>query len=384
MSFKQIVSAAVMSALLLSLVGCTEPEPNTVTIAVIGNEADLYPGYKDGTEKAAEDSKETYSNSGLNIEYKFYGYDGSYEDGAAIVDMLAADESVTAVIGAVDMELNKTAAYVFDSVGKIFIVPFFLYDSVFDDNHYDTVFSMCNSGQTVGEILRRAAAETPAKRWAVCAAGRDFEQSEMNGFLQYTSDDGIGIVDCASIYELEKNFDRIYGRWEKLGVEGVVILAENEEGFELLRQIKRRSPSMICAGDTAFDNTDITVNDAELTSAMNGFIMANEFIFNIETSEEMDRYIKFAEEYTAETGEELDLWYIQGYNAVRMIADTAVNENTTDPRRIAETLHENGYSGLFQSLSFSENGKLAEKDNVYSVFDADGYATDYLLKDEVR
>ena len=104
MSFKQIVSAAVMSALLLSLVGCTESEPNTVTIAVIGNEADLYPGYTDGIEKAAEDAKETYSNSGLNIEYRFYSYDGSYEDGAAIVDMLAADESVTAVIGAVDME----------------------------------------------------------------------------------------------------------------------------------------------------------------------------------------------------------------------------------------------------------------------------------------
>ena len=298
--------------------------------------------------------------------------------------MLAADESVTAVIGAVDMELNKTAAHVFDSAGKIFVVPFFLYDSVFDDNHYSTVFSMCNSGQTVGEILRRAAAETPARRWAVCAADRDFEQSEMNGFLQYTSNDGIGVVDCVNIYELEKNFDGIYSRWANLGVEGVVIIAENEEGFELLRQIKRRSPSMVCAGDTAFDNTDITLNDAELTSAMSGFVMANEFIFNIETDEEMDRYIKFAEEYTAETGEELDLWYIQGYDAVRMIADTAVNENTADPRRIAGALHENGYSGLFQDLSFSANEKLAERDNVYTMFDAEGYAADYLLKDEVR
>ena len=308
MSFKQIVSAAMMTALALLLAGCAEPEHDTVTIAVIGNEADMYPGYKDGTEKAAEDARSEYKESGFNIEYEFYNYDGSYEEGAAIVDMLAADESVTAVIGAVDMELNKTAAHVFNNAGKIFVVPFFLYDSVFDDNHYSTVFSMCNSGQTVGEILRRAAAETSAKRWAVCTADREFEQSEMNGFLQYDSDDGINIVDCVNIHELEKNFDVIYSRWENLGVEGVVIFAENEEGFELLRQIKRRFPSMVCAGDTAFDNTDITLNDAELTAAMNGFIMANEFIFNIETNEEMDRYIKFIEEYTAETGEELDLW----------------------------------------------------------------------------
>ena len=384
MKFKQIVSAAVMSAMVLSLVGCAESGTDTVTIAVIGNEADLYPGYKDGTEKAAEDARSEYEERGLNIEYEFYSYDGSYEEGAAIVDMLAADENVTAVIGAVDMELNKTAAHVFDSAGKIFVVPFFLYDSVFDDNHYSTVFSMCNSGQTVGEILRRAASETPAKRWAVCTADKEFEQSEMNGFLQYDADDGIDIADCVNIKELENDFESIYNRWENLGVEGAVIFAENEEGFELLRQIKRRFPSMVCAGDTAFDNTDITLNDAELTAAMSGFIMANEFIFNIETSEEMDRYVKFVAEYTAETGEELDLWYIQGYNAVRMIADTAVNENTADPRRIAESLHENGYSGLFQDLSFSDNGTLAEKDRVYTVFDAEGYAEDYILRDEVR
>ena len=72
MSFKQIVSAAVMSALVLSFAGCAGPEQDTVTIAVIGNEADLYPGYKDGTEKAAEDARSEYEESGFNIEYEFY------------------------------------------------------------------------------------------------------------------------------------------------------------------------------------------------------------------------------------------------------------------------------------------------------------------------
>ena len=60
MNCKQIVSTAVMTALALSLAGCAEPEQDTVTIAVIGNEADLYPGYKDGTEKAAEDARSEY------------------------------------------------------------------------------------------------------------------------------------------------------------------------------------------------------------------------------------------------------------------------------------------------------------------------------------
>ena len=60
----------------------------------------------------------------------------------------------------------------------------------------------------------------------------------MNGFLQYDSDDGINIADCVNIHELENNFENIYNRWEDLGVEGTVIFAENEEGFELLRRNK--------------------------------------------------------------------------------------------------------------------------------------------------
>ena len=71
MNFKQIVSTAVMTALVLSLAGCAEPEQDTVTIAVIGNEADLYPGYRTGPKRPrrthARNMRKAVSVSNMNF-----------------------------------------------------------------------------------------------------------------------------------------------------------------------------------------------------------------------------------------------------------------------------------------------------------------------------
>ena len=203
----------------------------------------------------------------------------------------------------------------------------------------------------------------------------------MNGFAQSEHGENITVADCVNISELETGFDEICDRWEMLGVEGGVIFPENEEGFDLLKKIKARSPQMICEGDTAFDNADLAEKDPELMAAMDGFIMADEFILNISTDEDMGIYSDTAEDYTAETGEELDSWYFQGYNAVRMIADTAVRVDTDKPLEIAGALRESGYSGLLQSFSFTENGKLADDYSTYNVFNSEGYTYSYVFND---
>ena len=125
---KKLFFFFLLAAILFLPAGCGrtgDAQTEHIKIAVIGEEAGLYPGYQDGTAAAAEDLNSGSADSGFEIEYEFYDYDGSYEEGAAIIDMLAADQSVTAVIGPVDMDLNKTAAYIFNEAGKVFISSVF-------------------------------------------------------------------------------------------------------------------------------------------------------------------------------------------------------------------------------------------------------------------
>lgn len=372
--------ALILLLILSILSGCSDSsQMKTLKIAVMGNPAEFHSGCKEGIERAVKDLNEEYSNSGYTVEYEFYSHDGNYEDGAAIIDALSKDKSITAVIGAVDMDINKTAAHVFNKADKLFVVPYFLYDSVYEDNNYDMVLSMCHSAETVGKTLRGAIAATTAKRWAICAAKNEFKNMEMNSFLQNSADDGIVVVDCADISVVANNFDDTYKLWEILGVEGVVMFPDNDEGFDVLKNIKQKNPNIICAGDTTFDDSVMLDQDPRLQAVMTGFIMIDAFAMNDETEAETKIIDEIADEYMQQTGNKLDTWYIQAYNAVRMIADTSIQNNTVNSADIAKLLHENGYTGLCQEFNFDENGAQITDVLKYNVFDSDGYTDEYIL-----
>lgn len=375
--FAAAVSAAFIIALfaLTALTGCgSQEQDKTIKIAVMGNPEDFPPQYEEGIKAAAEQANAEYSESGYSVECVFYEDDGSYIEGASIIDSLAKDDQITAIIGSQDMDISKTAAHVYADADKLFVMPYFLYDSVYENNNYDMIFSMCNSARTVGECLRIAAENTSAKRWAVCAAEDEFSSAEMSGFMGYVSTDGIQTVDCVSAKALKNNFDRIYKRWETLGVEGVMLFPGKENGFELFKAIYDRNPNIVCGGDTEFDNFEFLKTRPDIMQIIPGFIMADEYAFE-EVDEDGKPLSKISGEYEKKTGKDFDSWFLQGYNAVKMIADTAVKANTTDGVKIADFLHENGYEGFFQKFMFDEKGKQVTQKYRYGIYLESGAAT---------
>ncbi len=366
---------AVFAAALLilaALSGCGAREQNKlIKIAVMGNPDEFPPQYEDGIKAGAKEADAEYSEKGYRVECEFYGDGGSYGEGAAVIDSLAYDGEITAIIGSRNMDINKTAAHVYSKADKLFVVPFFLYDSVYDNNNYSMIFSMCNSAGTVGECLRAAAANTAAKRWAVCAAENEFSTAEMNGFIGGSADDGIQTVDCVGMRTLENDFDGVFKRWKTLGVEGVMMFPGDERGFELLKAIRGREPNMVCGGDTMFDDHEILLARPDIMSIMPGFIMANEYDYK-DISADGRNAFEIAEKYSSEAKDGFDSWFLQGYNAVRMVADTAAEADTTNGARIAELLHENGYNGLCQNFKFDEKGKQSSDKYLYFVFAEEG------------
>lgn len=76
---------------------------------------------------------------------------------------------------------------------------FSCHDSVFDNNHYTMVFSMCNSGYEVASRCAMLRVGRRQKRWAVCSADREFERTELRGFIDAERGGDIDVVDCVNI-----------------------------------------------------------------------------------------------------------------------------------------------------------------------------------------
>ena len=225
----------------------------------------------------------------------------------------------------------------------------------------------------VGRLLRNAAVKTTAEKWAVCTSDTTFEMEETRGFV-FDEQDGVTVIDCVDIDDLINNFDNVLNRWKLLGIEGLVMFPEDDEGFNILKKIKAVIPDLTAAGDTAFDNSALLDNDEELRSIMSGFIMADEFYFPERMTPDREReYIALSDRYSLNHEGYIDIWYFQGYNAVRMIGDTAVKAETDDPETIAKTLHEEGYDGYVQSFKFQKNGLSESELDYYGIMNDDGY-----------
>lgn len=382
-SGKKILS--IILTLIFALVLCSSCKNSddgnkTVKIAVMGDKDNFYPDYEAGIKQAIDDLNSEYADKGFSFEYSVYDDGGSYEKGAQIIDELAADSSVTAVTGSLDMDINKTAAYLFNENKKLFVVPYVLYDSVYENNKYTTVFSLATTGKDIGKTLATAAVnETNAKRWAVCAADDDYSMSEMRGFLKIKNlNKNAGVVDCSDIVTLISDFDNELNRWNRLGVEGIALFPgkaySSSDLFETLKKLRTTAPEIACMGDSRLDDSEVAGSDEELMKALNGVIMTTDFSEQTDDEENNEAFEKMTNEYAERNGSRFDLWYLQAYNMIRMIGDTAVKHNTNDSALLAKYLHEEGYDGLFQKFVFDENGSQMFKTIQYYVMNDDGTA----------
>lgn len=129
-----------------------------------------------------------------------------------------------------------------------------------------------------------------------------------------------------------------------------------------------------------FDDSKRMETDAEFQAAMTNFIMADAFYIDYSNEEENNQLDEIADNYINEKGVEIDYWYLQGYNAVRMIFDTAVKNKTLNPKDIAESLHNDGYDGFMQKFEFDIRGIQTIVPDYYSVFTADGYWEEYIVR----
>lgn len=321
--------------------GCNKNEgEKVINIAVTGSPSAYSEYYESGVKKAYTDVCEEYKDSGFEINVKFYDDYDNYETADKITAELVNDNSVTAIIASSSAEICENQVYQTDKAGKILICPHWLYDSTLKGKNYRNVFSLNYSNEDVGAVMKKIAKESSAKRWAICYAEDEISTTEIKCFNKV--DSNIDIVDSVKINTFESSFSQVVDRWKLLGVEGVILIPYEDEGFNLLYRLKEKMPELYVISDSSMDD------DNELQANKKYF----DNMYMVESF-----FVSSDESKIFKEGES-DTWEIHGYNSLRIIVDTAIKNNTNIPEKIAEALHKTGYVGELENFKFNEDGTL--------------------------
>ncbi|MBQ6554623.1 MAG: amino acid ABC transporter substrate-binding protein [Firmicutes bacterium] len=315
----------------------------TIKIAVFRNSRSQQVYFEKGVERAYKDVLEEYKDSGFDIQCDFYDNSESYENVDKLTKELVQDKQLTAIIGSDKPETAKDQLYITQKRGKILISPGRMYDDELTADN-DMSFYMSCGTKEMGELMKKISEKFPNVNWAVCTANDKISRYETQVFR---AADTSNVVDYVSVEDLSVYFDRITERWESLNVRGVVISPRSNEGFELVYKLKTKMPDLCIISDTDMDNQQEYEEHKEM---YNNFYIADSF--SVDKSEAA--YI----EYTEKNGKFEDTWETHGYNTLRMIVDTAVQNDTTSPVKIASLIHTSGYKGKGEDFKFEKNGVL--------------------------
>ena len=105
---------------------------------------------------------------------------------------------------------------------------------------------------------------------------------------------------------------------------------------------------------------------------LNNVIQTVEFTAYPHNDKAKEEYIALNERFLSKHGRAFDLWYLHAYNMIRMIGDTAVRTNSTNPERISKTLHSDGYDGICEYYRFSESGERTDYNTEYGIYADNG------------
>lgn len=326
----------------------------TIKIAVMDSTLvfDSDNSYENGIAMAIEDLNTLYGEQGYEISYEFYDDGAIFQQGMEAINKIASDPEITAVVGTSSLNLLDVSADVLDGAGKLLITYYSSSDSLFE-NGYTHVFRNCYGESDLGgAIAAYAAVRQDIRRVAVYHSDTEYERGLVRAFLRKTRGTDVEVVDIAATTPLETELDAAIERWEKLGVDTVLVsqyLAE--DSFEILRKVREMDPEMNILGDFSFDYTDDLL--------ANGDVSDNIYIAGPLAVDESPELDEFYRRYEQRYGSRPTQWAVQLYDSIRMVADTAVRAGSTSPTAIAEALREQGgYTGVGGTIAFDGKGRL--------------------------
>ena len=313
---------------------------NIIKIAVIKNSGTQYEYFEKGIDLAYREVSEEYKDSGYVVECNFYDNDGTNEGISAITERLANDPSVSVIIGSSDNEIAKNQSLITQNSEKILVCPGWVNDDNMTSSN-DMVFSVIYSNDDMAVTIKSITESLPEMNWAVCAPINNITFREIQYFKKKETKN---VVDYCDIDDLEIYFDKIKKRWESLDVKGIVFQPYSEDDIDVLLNIKKEMPDIYIVSDFDMDSWEKYDQNPQM---FENVYIADGFFVD-----------KSDEKYKAEKEKFEDTWMTHGYNTFKMLADTAVKNNTADPRQIAKILHTNGYSGIGEEFNFADNGVL--------------------------
>lgn len=365
---KRYIKVLILIFLTISIVGCTgdkdsakarqawaEKKGSDIVIGIAGRIKFMKEVTKflDGVYMAVD---EINGNSGVNgrkIQIVEADDKASTMEGTFIAQKFVDNPKVVAVIGHTSTHVSIPTSTIYEKAGVVMLSPI-VSNPKLTQRGYQYVFQNIPSDYEIGKEMAIYAKKQGHKRIAIYYADTPYGKGLANAFEDVAVENGITIIDRTCSYTDEYEFERAINKWKALDVDGVFVADSVRTGKEFILKIKETGIDVPILGGDGLDANFID----ELGEASEGAAIAT--IFNPDDNN--PRLQSFIDKFEAKYKDKPDVWALQGYDSIMLLAHAIEKADSSAPSEIAKSLRSiEAFQGVTDKMSFDENGRAQGK-----------------------
>ncbi len=362
-----LVAAVFLCLMLILAVGCAaDPEPappddpdeaeapaerTTVKVGTVGpltgGAATYGISVRDGVRIAIDEANENEEIEGVYLDLITEDSQGDWSLAANAFSKLIDQDGVNVIIGAVLSSETEAGGPIAMDAGIPAISATSTATGLTVGNPY--LFRNCLSDEVqASQLAEYAYEELGLERFAILYTNNDYGVALRVAFEE-TASDLAEVVAVEAFMDGDENFRPQLTTIQQQDPEALFIAGYYTEAAKIAQQAKEQGMNVqILGADGFYSSVLLEIGE----DAVEGAIFTAAF----HAGDDSPEVVSFVEKYTAQFGDEPDMFAAQGYDAARIVIE-AMKRQGTDPEQIREGIAETtDFPGITGNTSIDEEG----------------------------
>lgn len=366
MKVQRFLMLLVVTAICILLTACTEGIRNTLAnfmglseitqvtlaIAVPYHYVQENTGFLNGIELARSEIEDMDLPIKLNVQIDDDG--GDFSEAVVLAQTYIANESVIGVVGHWTSNISESIVNLYVLGKTPLIVPTVSASSLTEES-YGYIFKNIPSEQQIGRKMCNFVFEQGGKSAVI------YYEDSMYGFLlstiieKYADSLGIKIIDRVCQPTLDKDFPDLEKKWSAMDYDTVFVVSNVQEGAAFINKLRTLGydGQIVCSDEMDSESLTTLLKDINQT-----IVVCSIFNDNLSTPE----IKRIQQDYIQRFGKQPDVWALQGYDCVKLVANAIANHNVRTKEQLAEYFQNaEEINSIFGKTYFDKSGQVVGK-----------------------
>ncbi len=294
--------------------------------------------FLNGIELALEDIN-ARGVRGKKIELEIADDKGNFKNAVDIAQQFTENTHMTAVIGHWYSDICIPVAKIYEEAGMLTVVPT-VSNPELTEKGYKYLFQNITNDKKIARQMCTYARNKDYKKVVIYYEESSYGENLANAIEVEARANKLKIVDRTSGLVTEEQFKKAHDKWKALEYDAVLLALNMPEGGTFIRELRNMNQDV---GIVSADGLDVENFLKVLGNNAEGVVIVTTYSPN-NISAELKR---FTEEYEQKFNQQPDVWAIQGYESLQLIADAIDKTDSCSPADLAAYLQDEAVSNRF-------------------------------------